>query len=131
MKKYIYSVSEVVRVVDGDTVELMVDYGFKEFGLKTFRIMNLDTYETRKIKRNGIRVTDAEVQLGYSAKNYAQDIFNTKTIDIIQTVKDKAIIGNRYLADIFFTDGTNFTMLMKAAGFDRNLDKHNAVTKGV
>jgi endonuclease YncB( thermonuclease family) len=38
---------EVLRVIDGDTIEVMVDYGFDQFGKETIRLYDVDTPETR------------------------------------------------------------------------------------
>jgi endonuclease YncB( thermonuclease family) len=38
---------EVLRVIDGDTIEVMVDYGFDQFGKETIRLYDIDTPETR------------------------------------------------------------------------------------
>lgn len=37
----------VHHVIDGDTYDIMVDYGFNEYGYKTFRLLGLDTPEIR------------------------------------------------------------------------------------
>lgn len=42
---YDYAVTEVIRVVDGDTVDLRVDLGFHMSAALRFRIMDLNTPE--------------------------------------------------------------------------------------
>lgn len=42
---YDYAVTEVARVVDGDTVDLRIDLGFHMGALLRFRILGLDTPE--------------------------------------------------------------------------------------
>jgi micrococcal nuclease len=43
---YIYK-AELIRVVDGDTVELMVDQGFSQFTKQTMRLYGIDAPEMR------------------------------------------------------------------------------------
>jgi micrococcal nuclease len=38
---------EVLRVIDGDTIEVMVDYGFSQYGKEMVRLYDIDTPETR------------------------------------------------------------------------------------
>lgn len=45
MTPYTYRVAEVVRVVDGDTVDLRVDLGFHVELLERFRLAGIDTPE--------------------------------------------------------------------------------------
>lgn len=44
---YTYRVLEVVRVIDGDTVDVVIDLGFHISVLKRIRFLNIDTYELR------------------------------------------------------------------------------------
>jgi len=43
---YIYR-AELIRVVDGDTVELMIDQGFSQFTKQTMRLYGIDAPEMR------------------------------------------------------------------------------------
>jgi micrococcal nuclease len=43
---YIYK-AELIRVVDGDTVELMIDQGFSQFTKQTMRLYGIDAPEMR------------------------------------------------------------------------------------
>lgn len=45
MPTYDYAVTEVIRVVDGDTVDLRVDLGFHMTTALRFRILDVDTPE--------------------------------------------------------------------------------------
>ena len=44
---YTYRIKEVVRVIDGDTVDVMIDLGFYLTARKRIRFLNIDTYELR------------------------------------------------------------------------------------
>tara|TARA_R110000851_G_scaffold94758_10_gene205800 strand:+ start:2529 stop:2918 length:390 start_codon:yes stop_codon:yes gene_type:complete len=46
MDKYIYR-GKVVRIVDGDTIEAMIDVGFDIWFKKKIRFMGIDTWESR------------------------------------------------------------------------------------
>ena len=66
---YEYRVKEVVRVVDGDTVDVILDLGFGLFKKERVRVAGVDTPEkrTRNLK---------EKKLGHDATAYAEDWFN-------------------------------------------------------
>ena len=66
MDKHIYS-AKVVRVVDGDTVDAMIDLGFDTWVKKRIRFMGVDTWESRT------RDLD-EKKLGLAAKAYTKDM---------------------------------------------------------
>lgn len=44
---YTYYIKEVVRVIDGDTVDVLIDLGFYLTARKRIRFLNIDTYELR------------------------------------------------------------------------------------
>lgn len=44
---YTYNVKEVIRVVDGDTIDLVVDLGFSIFHRIRVRLLGIDAPETR------------------------------------------------------------------------------------
>lgn len=44
---YTYRIKEVVRVIDGDTVDVLIDLGFYLSARKRIRFLNIDTYELR------------------------------------------------------------------------------------
>ena len=47
LPNYIYRVKEIVRVIDGDTVDVIIDLGFYLNSLKRVRMIDLDTDEMR------------------------------------------------------------------------------------
>ena len=77
---YEYKVKEVVRVVDGDTVDLILDLGFGLFKKERCRIAGVDTPEKRT--RN-----DKEKKLGYDATTFAEEWFSGGDI-VVRTGKD-------------------------------------------
>ena len=44
---YTYRVKEVIRVIDGDTVDVLIDLGFYLSSRKRIRFLNIDTFEIR------------------------------------------------------------------------------------
>jgi len=46
---------EVLRVIDGDTLQVMVDYGFSQFGKEMVRLYDIDTPETRGVNVDPVR----------------------------------------------------------------------------
>lgn len=127
---YIYGIKRI-RVVDGDTIEADVDLGFGvTLEKKKFRILNLDTYESRKIKRNDIYVTDEEVKLGKEATRVAIELLTISNIRCITTHKEKTGKFGRYLAHIELVESNcSYALMMRERGFDRDLDEHNARKK--
>lgn len=67
---YEYRVKSVERVVDGDTVDVILDLGFGLFKKERVRVAGVDTPEkrTRNLK---------EKKLGYDATEYAEKWFGT------------------------------------------------------
>ncbi len=77
---YEYRVKEIVRVIDGDTVDVILDLGFGLFKKERVRIAGVDTPEkrTRNLK---------EKKLGYDATEFAEKWFSEGDIRI-RTEKD-------------------------------------------
>ena len=77
---YEYRVKEIVRVIDGDTVDVILDLGFGLFKKERVRIAGVDTPEkrTRNLK---------EKKLGYDATAFAEQWFSEGDITI-RTEKD-------------------------------------------
>ena len=66
MDKHIYS-AKVVRVVDGDTADAMIDLGFDTWVKKRIRFMGVDTWESRTRNLE-------EKKKGLEAKAYVKDL---------------------------------------------------------
>jgi len=77
---YEYRVKSVERVVDGDTVDVILDLGFGLFKKERVRIAGIDTPEKRT--RNA-----EEKRLGYDATEYAERWFAEGDI-VTRTEKD-------------------------------------------
>ena len=88
--------AKVLYVVDGDTIDVVVDLGFNVDTRQRIRLFGVDTPETRT--RNA-----KEKQAGLEAKQYVIDAIADKDIQI--TTEEKGKFG-RYLAIIYY--GANF-----------------------
>jgi len=101
---YQYSVSDVVKVVDGDTVDLMVDLGFRTYTLQRIRLSNINTPELR----GGTAESRAKA---VEAKEFVKTWFEKAKTDglsiIVTTFKDKQGKYGRYLGQIAAIDWRN------------------------
>ena len=66
MNKHIYS-AKVVRVVDGDTADAMIDLGFDTWVKKRIRFYGVDTWESRTRNLE-------EKKKGLAAKEFVKDL---------------------------------------------------------
>jgi len=77
---YEYKVKEVVKVVDGDTVDILIDLGFGLTKKERVRVAGIDTPEsrTRDLK---------EKRYGLEAKDYIQGLLSSGSLSV-RTEKD-------------------------------------------
>lgn len=98
----------VTNVVDGDTMDMLVDVGFSIGIHHRFRVANYDAPESWRPK------TEAERIKGEAAKFKAiQLLLNTQVI--VKTYK--LDIYARYSADITMSDGTDYATYMINNGY--------------
>ena len=84
------------HVVDGDTVDVMIDLGLNKYAYETVRIKDIDTPEIFRSK-------DAdEKQAGMAARDRVKELILDQPV-MITTYKDKASFG-RFLADVAYMD---------------------------
>lgn len=105
---YVRSV-EILRVVDGDTVDALVDLGFSTHRKIRVRLDGIDAPETR--------TRDAAEKLrGFAAKSWLETkLLEAQTVSI-KTVKSGATGKyGRYLG-ILYADGVNLNTLMLKQG---------------
>ena len=103
---------KVLRVVDGDTVDVDIDLGFGVWmHRERVRIMGIDTPESRT--RDLV-----EKQFGLAAKEYVKSLMPVGSMQIIKTQKDKTGKFGRILGD-FELEGGMFTEIM--------INNHHAV----
>jgi micrococcal nuclease len=88
---YIYK-ADLIRVVDGDTVELMIDQGFSNFTKQTMRLYGIDAPEMR-------------TEAGKEAKEWLQEALQPLEAIYVQTIqlstKAKRDKYGRFLAVLY------------------------------
>ena len=93
LERFCYSAS-LLKVVDGDTVDLMVDLGFDVHHRIRVRLYGVNTPESR--------TTNAlEKAAGLKAKQFAHDWMEQNPVVVIQTLKDKNEKYGRILANMY------------------------------
>jgi len=97
MEPYWYK-AKLIRVVDGDTVDLEVSLGFNAYLKERFRVAGVNTPEIFGVKKN-----TESYMLGIKAKQFAEDFLENGDI-LIRTEKDKKGKYGRYIAHIYIED---------------------------
>lgn len=102
--------AKIINIVDGDTIDVMVDLGFDIHHEVRLRLNGIDTPE--------IRTKDLqEKELGLKAKQFIQDLCEKYKYEcIVKTIKDKKGKFGRYLGDIYFED-ESLSLLLIAEGY--------------
>ena len=78
---YTYKIKKIVRVIDGDTVDVLIDLGFDLTKLERVRLAGIDTPESRTKDL-------AEKHMGYEAKAYLTELLDAADDLIVKTEKD-------------------------------------------
>lgn len=85
---------KVLNVVDGDTVDLMIDLGFSIHHKIRVRLYGVNTPESRTKDA-------AEKEMGLKAKEYTKDWLHNHETVFIKTVVDKNEKYGRVLAELY------------------------------
>lgn len=95
---YEYRVKKVLRVVDGDTIDVDIDLGFNVSYTQRVRLAGIDTPESR--------TTDLkEKALGLEVKEYLKSLLDSTDDIVIQTEKpDSSEKYGRILGWLFIDD---------------------------
>lgn len=97
MELYFYKIKELVKVVDADTIDAIVDLGFSTFVNHRFRLAGYDAPETfrpvNERERSGGKVLTAELQRLVS--NNVGNLY-------IKTIRTDADIYARYSAILYY-----------------------------
>jgi micrococcal nuclease len=97
---YIYK-AKLERVVDGDTIDVVIDLGFKVTTHQRIRLQGINTPETYNVKRNS-----EEYKKGMVAKQFVIDrLLESNNEAIIETEKDTGKYG-RYIGTIKLADSS-------------------------
>jgi len=99
---YDYRVTDVIRVIDGDTVDLRIDIGFHLSAALRFRLRSIDTPE-----RGAERWADA--------KTFAEQWFAAKMgIEEVRAMTSKGDSFGRWLAHVYTRAGSLNEALLTA-----------------
>lgn len=90
--------AELIRILDGDTIEVNIDLAFKMFHRRTIRLLGFDAAETRTKDMN-------EKAKGMEQKFWMQAEMSQHKHLIVQTVKMDNF--GRYLGWVFDPEGNN------------------------
>lgn len=90
----------VLKVVDGDTVDLMVDLGFKIHHKIRVRLYGVNTPESRTRDL-------AEKAMGLKAKSFTEDWLTNHKWVFVNTIPNKNDKYGRVLAKIYSSDQVN------------------------
>lgn len=94
--------AQVVRVVDGDTLDLMVDLGFGVHKKDRFRLLDVDTPEIYGVKKDSEEYTRGK-EASQFVLNWLQENCENNQV-YIKTHKDKQGKYGRYLAHVCAED---------------------------
>jgi len=103
---FIYKAA-IDRVVDGDTVDLIVDLGFDTFRKERFRLYGINAPESRTKDLE-------EKKKGKAATVYLEDL--VKKLTHIKTIQDKKGKFGRYLVKLYTTNDKCINDIMVEQG---------------
>ena len=91
---------KILRIVDGDTVDVDVDLGFGIWMHKDrVRLLGIDTPESRTRDKE-------EKRFGLLSKKYLQDHYPVGSMAVLRTHKDKTGKFGRILGELVWEDST-------------------------
>lgn len=105
---YEYAVKKIVKVVDGDTVDVEIDLGFSLTKKERIRLAGIDTPETRTRD-------EEEKKLGIDAKEYLSMRLESSKNLIVKTEKDGKY--GRMLGWLFDDDNRSINRDMVDLGY--------------
>ena len=112
---YEYKISNVVKIIDGDSLKVDLDLGFKiQLSNATLRLHGIDTPESRQRRRL------EERKLGIKAKEFLVNILEGNKDNLIMKATKRGKFG-RILAEIFIdsTDNPSVNQLLIEADLAR------------
>jgi len=103
-------VAECVRVVDGDTVDLMFDLGMNTHRKERVRLYGINTPEVYGVKKES-----EEYANGMKASVRVKELIEGKTL-WVRTIKDSRGKYGRYLAIVYFEENKCLNDLLVEEG---------------
>lgn len=109
---YTYRVKNVLKVVDGDTIDVEIDLGFDISITKRVRLAGIDTPESRTTDKR-------EKALGLESKKYLEKALKVADVVVIRTEKpDSSEKYGRVLGWLFLDEAeTSVNETMIASGY--------------
>ena len=101
---------KIKRIVDGDTIEVIIDLGFEVNITQVLRLNRIDAFETT-LRNN---TTPEQKILGIKGKEFLTGFLPENTKIVIRTEKNDKY--DRYLAEVFFNN-INVNDLMVKEGY--------------
>ena len=109
IKKYEY-IAKLVRVVDGDTADAMIDLGFKTWVKARIRFMGVDAWESRTRNKE-------EKVKGLAAKAYVKDLLENSDDGKFSIISHGVGKYGRVLGELFVKGhDTSVNELLKENG---------------
>jgi len=91
--------AKIDRIVDGDTMDIVIDLGFKITTHQRIRLQGINTPETYNVKKDS-----EEYKLGTLAKDFVIERVQANNYEaLIETEKDTGKYG-RYIATVWLAD---------------------------
>jgi len=108
--------AKLIKIIDGDTLDVLVDLGFGIFHKIRLRLIGINTPEIfgRHVKE--------EKPLGLKFKHKLEEILSSEDEFIVRTYKDKKGKYGRYLAEIQLKNGSEVTKLLKEYADELGVD---------
>lgn len=91
----------VERVVDGDTIDVVIDLGFKITTFQRIRLAKINTPETYNVKRDS-----EEYQKGLASKQYVEQRIAANNNQILLETEKVTEKYGRYIGTIILADST-------------------------
>jgi len=109
--------AKVVRVIDGDTIEVLIDLGFYLTIREKVRLAGINAYEIKL----GKTTTAEDKSKGLEAKTFLENMLTDKEVTL-QTIKIRGKYG-RFIANMFLNDnGININDLLIQKGYAIKVD---------
>jgi len=106
---------KVLRVIDGDTIEVLIDLGFYTFKKAKIRLKGINAPEIFHPRSR------EERKRGLEAKEFLSSLFRDSN-EVYLRVYKKGKYG-RWIADLFLSDGTLVNSLLVRKGYAHPLNE--------
>ena len=93
--------AKVEKIVDGDTIDVVIDLGFKITTFQRIRMAKINTPETYNVKKDS-----EEYQKGLASKNYVEQRIAANNNEILLETERVTEKYGRYIGTIYLADST-------------------------